>query len=208
MAWTRDPDGRDTNREVFGLQPWILMGYEASLDLAWDELEMLALQDCIVSLLEEDYQVRAKERAVLLHCGAPAGQMQAVLILHYLIGLLQHGYRSRGEWISFKETRDGNLFRPAFQESAIKPLVQSFQIDPEGLVRRLLSRLGGRMAEGGDVAVEVAAFPGVLVRLVFWKGDEELPPEASLLFDRGLTEIYSTEDVAVLLLAVVQKAIG
>ena len=74
-------------------------------------------------------------------------------------------------------------------------------------MRNLSERLGGRMVEGGDVAVEVATFPGVLVRLVFWKGDEELPPEASLLFDRGLTEIYSTEDVAVLLLAVVQKAI-
>jgi hypothetical protein len=184
------------------------MGYEASLELAWDELDRLALQDCTVSLLGEDYQVRAKERAVLLHCGSLAGQMQAVLILHYLIGLLQHGYCSRGEWISFKETRDGKLFWPAFHESAIKPLVQSFQTDSEGLVRRLSSRLGGRTVDGGDIAVELATFPDVLVRLVFWQGAEELPAEASLLFDRGLTEIYSTEDVAVLLLAVVQKAIG
>jgi hypothetical protein len=184
------------------------MGYEASLELAWNELEKLALRDCIVSLLGEDYHVRAKERAVLLPGGAPAGQMQAVLILHYLIGFLRHGYHSRGEWISFKETRDGKLFWPAFQESAIKPLVQSLQIDPEGLVRRLSSRLGGRTVEGGDVAFEVATFSGVLVRLIFWKGDEDLPPEASLLFDRGLTEIYSTEDVAVLLLAVAEEAIG
>jgi hypothetical protein len=183
------------------------MGYETSLELAWDELEGLALQDCTVPLLGEDYQLRAKERAVLLACGAPAGQMQAVLILHYLIGLSQHGYHPRGEWISFKETRDGKLFWPAFQESAIKPLVQSFHRDPGGLVRNLSTRLGGSRVEGGDVAVEVATFPGVLVRLVFWNGDEELPPEASLLFDRGLTGIYSTEDVAVLLLAVVQKAI-
>ncbi|MDD2835868.1 MAG: DUF3786 domain-containing protein [Methanothrix sp.] len=183
------------------------MGYESSLELAWDELEKLALQDCSISLLGEDYQVRAFERAVLLAGCRPAGQMQAVLILHYLIGLLRHGYHPRGEWISFKETRDGKLFWPAFQESAIKPLVQSFQTDPVGLVRRLSSCLGGRKLEGGDVAVEVATFPGVLVRLVFWQGDEELPPEASLLFDRGLNEIYSTEDVAVLLLAVVQKVI-
>jgi hypothetical protein len=183
------------------------MGYETSLELAWDELEGLALQGCTVSLLGDDYQVRAKERAVLLHCGAPARQMEAVLILHYLIGLLKHGFHTSGEWISFKETRDGNLFWPAFQESAIKPLVQSFHRDPDGLVQNMAERLGGRMVEGGDVAVELATFPGVLLRLVFWKGDEELPPEASLLFDRGLTEIYSTEDVAVLLLAVVQKAI-
>ena len=140
------------------------MGYEISLQLAWDELDKLALQDCIVSLLGENYQVRASERAVLLHCGAQAGQMQAVLILHYLIGLLRSGYLPRGEWISFKETRDGKLFWPAFQESAIKPLVQSFHRDPEGLVRNLSERLGGRMVEGGDVAVEVATFPGVFVR--------------------------------------------
>jgi hypothetical protein len=183
------------------------MGYEASLELAWDELDRLALQDCSVPFLGEDHQVKAKERAVLLAGGAPAGQMEAVLILHYLIGLLQHGYHPRGEWISFKETRDGKLFWPAFQKSTIKPLVQSFQSDPEGLVRNLSERLGCRKVEGGDVAVELATFPGVFVRLIFWKGDEELPPEASLLFDRGLTEIYSTEDVAVLLLAVVQKAI-
>jgi hypothetical protein len=133
--------------------------------------------------------------------------MQGVLILHYLIGLLRHGYHPGGEWISFKETRDGKLFWPAFQESTIKPLVQSLQTDSEGLVRRLSSCLGGTTVDGGDVAFEVATFTGVLVRLVFWQGDEELPPDASLLFDRGLTEIYSTEDVAVLLLAVVQKAI-
>jgi hypothetical protein len=184
------------------------MGYEVSLKLAWDELDRLAFQDGTVSLLGENYQVRAKERAVLQFSGAPAGQMEAVLILHYLIGLLQHGFHTSGEWISFKETRDGKLFWPAFQESAIKSLVQSFQSDPEGLIRAMQERLGGRKVEGGDVAVELVTFPGVLVRLIFWKGDEELPPEASLLFDRGLTEIYSTEDVAVLLLlAVVQKAI-
>ncbi len=183
------------------------MGYEISLERAWDELDKLAFQDAAVSLLGENYQVRAKERAVLLAGGAPAGQMEAVLILHYMIGLLQHGYHPRGEWISFKETRDGKLFWPAFQESAIKPLVQSFQSDPEGLIRVMQERLGGRKVEGGDVAVELTTFPGVFVRVLFWKGDEELPPEASLLFDRGLTEIYSTEDVAVLLMDVVQKAI-
>ena len=75
-------------------------------------------------------------------------------------------------------------------------------------MRDLQERLGGRRVRAGMWLCELAAFPEVFVRMVFWKGDEELPPEASMLFDRGLTEIYSMEDVAVLLLAVVQKAIG
>lgn len=184
------------------------MGYEASLSLAWDELDRRQLKDCSISFLGDDYRVKAKEREVLLSGGAQAGQMQAVLILHYLIGLLQQGYCPCGEWISFKETRDGKLFWPAFQKSAIEPLVQIFSHERERLERNLMEDLGGRMAEGGDLAIELAAFPGVMVRLVFWQGEEGLPPEASLLFDRGLTRIYSTEDVAVLLLAVVQKAMG
>ncbi|TFH48841.1 MAG: DUF3786 domain-containing protein [Methanothrix sp.] len=183
------------------------MGYEISLKLAWDELDRLALQDCTVSFLGENYQLRAGERAVLQLSGAAAGEMEAVLILHYMIGLLKHGFHTTAQWISFKETKGGKLFWPAFQERCIKPLVQSFQRDPEGLVRNLSARLGGRRVEGGDVAVELATLPEVFVRMLFWKGDEELPPEASMLFDRGLTEIYSMEDVAVLLLAVVQRAI-
>jgi len=183
------------------------MGYEISFKLAWDELDRLALQDCTVSFLGENYQVRAGEREVLQPSGAPAGEMEAVLILHYLIGLLKHGFHTTGEWISFKETKGGKLFWPAFQESCIKPLVQSLQRDPEGLVRNLSARRGGRRVGGGQVAVELATFPEVFVRMLFWKGDEELPSEASMLFDRGLTEIYSMEDVAVLLMAVVQRAI-
>ena len=80
------------------------MGYEISLKLAWDELDRLALQDCTVYFLGENYQLRAGERAVLQPSGVPAAEMQAVLILHYLIGLLKHGYHPTGMWISFKET--------------------------------------------------------------------------------------------------------
>ena len=183
------------------------MGYEISLKLAWDELDRLALRDCTISLMGENCQVKAGERAVLQSCGAPVREIEAVLILHYLIGLSKHGLHTTGEWISFKETEGGKFFWPAFKESTIKPLLQSFQQDPVGLVRNLSVCLGGRMVEGGDVSVELATFPNVYVRMVFWKGDEELPPEASMLFDRGLTDIYSTEDVAVLLMAVVQRAV-
>ena len=181
------------------------MGYEISLRLAWDELDKLALQDCTVSLLGENYQVSVGERAVLQSSGAPAAEMEAVLILHYLIGLLERGFHRTGDWISFKETPGGKLFWPAFQKSAIKPLVESFQQDSEGLIMDLQKRLDGRRVEGGDAAVEVATFPEVYVRMVFWKGDEELPAEATMLFDRGLMEIYGTEDVAVLLMATVNR---
>jgi len=55
------------------------------------------------------------------------------------------------------------------------------------------------------MALEVEALPGIMVRVIFWEGDGELPPEATMLFDRALTQVYCTEDVAVLLMAVAQR---
>jgi len=186
------------------------MSYEISLKMAWDELAALATEsEYHVVFLSDRHLVRLSEKSILSEpSGNSADEVSSVLVLHYLIGILKCGFHPRGEWISFKETRDGKLFWPAFQKSAIEPLVQIFSHERERLERNLMEDLGGRMAEGGDLAIELAAFPGVMVRLVFWQGEDGLPPEASLLFDRGLTRIYSTEDVAVLLLAVVQKAMG
>jgi hypothetical protein len=183
------------------------MGYEISLNLAWDELLKLeAPQKCIVSLMGYDYRVMVNERVVLLESsGAPAEQIEAVLILHYLIGFLKHGFYPTGKWISFKETEGGKIFWPAFHKSTIKPLVECFQSDPEGLARNLVLHFSGRIVDGGDVAVEVAAFPGVFVRMIFWLGEDDLPPEATMLFDRGLMDVYSMEDVAVLMTLIVQR---
>ncbi len=185
------------------------MGYDISLNRAMDELRELAdLSRYRVQLLADNYEVRVDERAVLaVAANAPAGEMEAVLILHYLIGFLKHGFHPTGEWISFKEIEGGKVFWPAFENSTIKPLLECFQMDPENLTEILLGRFKGGMVEGGDTAVEVATFPEIFVRIIFWMGDEELPGEETILFDRGLMGIYSTEDVAVLLLFLVQKAL-
>jgi len=185
------------------------MGYEISFNKAMDELlEPGEFSKKIpVTLLADNYEVRGDEKSVLsVASHTPAGEVEAVLILHYLIGLLKHGFHPTGEWISFKETEGGKVFWPAFEKSTINPLLECFQKNPEGLKRILVERFRGRIVEGGDTAVEVATFPEILVRTIFWIGDEELPGGATILFDRGLIEIYSTEDIAVLLLFLVQRA--
>ncbi len=181
------------------------MGYEISLKLAWDELDRLALEDRTVSFLGEDHIVRRVERAVLLPSGQPAGEMEAVLILHYLIGTARSGFSPSGRWISFKEAPAGTTFWPALEKSTIRPLAEALQSSGREIRAKLEHGAGWRRVEGGDFAVEVEALPGIMVRLIFWEGDGELPPEVSMLFDRALTRIYCTEDVAVLLMAVAQR---
>ena len=186
------------------------MGYEISINRAWDELEnLIASPICTVTLLANSYEVKTDERTVLLQPSAvPAEEMVAVLILHYLIGIKKHGFCPSGEWISFKETKGGKIFWPAFQEGVMKPLTEGFKKDREGLVENLKERLGGRMVEGGDVAIEVTAFPEIFIRIVLWEGDEDLPAEGTMLFDRGLNGVYCMEDVSALLLYMVREALN
>ena len=182
------------------------MGYEISLNMAWEELHELALpQICSLSLLANTYEIRIAEKAVLQQpSGVQAEEGLSVLILRYLVGRSKRGFHPCGEWISFKETDGGKIFWPNFSNRAIKPLVECYQQDPNGMIKNLVENLGGRMVDGGDVAVEVETFPGVFVRILFWRSDEELPAAATMLFDRWLTEVYIMEDVAVLLTLVAE----
>lgn len=181
------------------------MGYEIPLKLAWDELDRLGLVECAVPFLGEDYLIQKGERAVREPSGQPAGEMEVVLILHYLIGMAGRVFFPSGSWISFKEAPAGVTFWPALEKSTIRPLAESLQREGRELMKLLQERRGWRRVEGGDMALEVEALPGIMVRVIFWEGDGELPPEVAMLFDRALTGVYCTEGVAVLLMAVAQR---
>lgn len=186
------------------------MAYEIALDRAWNEIVALAsTPKYIVQLLMNIYEVRVIDRVVQLKSsGAIANEDMSILILHYLIGIIKHGYKQKGEWISFKEVWGGQSFYPAFQDRTLRPLVESLKRDPDGQFKDLMERLGGQLVEGGDISVELVTFPEVRVRIIFWYSDEELPPDVTILFDRGLAEVITTEDIAVLLHFVAKSIVG
>jgi hypothetical protein len=186
------------------------MTYEIALNKAWDEIKALALSPkYTVQFLTEIYEVSVIDRGVLLRSsGAPANEDVAVLILHYLIGILKHGYKQSGEWISFKEVWGGQSYYPAFQDNTLRPLVESLKRDPDGLFKNLMEHLGGKLVEGGDLSVELVTFPEVRIRINFWYGDEELPPDVTILFDRELAEVITTEDIDALLYFVAKSIVG
>jgi hypothetical protein len=52
--------------------------------------------------------------------------------------------------------------------------------------------------QNGDVGMTFRVLPQIPVQLVLWQGDEELPPESTILFDATITQYLPAEDVAVL----------
>jgi len=117
---------------------------------------------------------------------------EKILVLHYFTHA--DGSPLSGKWISVKEIPDSRLYLPNFEKRVVVPLLGRFGNDPEA-IRNPARELGGRKAEGADVAVTVPVFPRVPVTVLFWKGDEEFPPRIQVLFDETVVHYLPTEDI-------------
>ena len=176
------------------------MGCEIALDRVWNELNKLsAFEGYKVTFLTDVYDINLSERSVTSRSSTmPAEDGISLLILHYLIGLHKYGYRPTGEWISFNEIWGGISYFPSYRKKTIQPLIEMMRRDPEGLINNITS-VGGKVEEGGDLAMVLSAFPSIQIKIVMWRGEDEIPPEVTMLFDKSLADILMTEDIAVLL---------
>ncbi len=134
---------------------------------------------------------------------------QQILLLHYLHGALaSSGAALADEWISFQEVPDGRFYLDAFNKRAKIPLVQAFGAKPDLMVKLSAEIYGAKPFDRGDFSVVIKVLPLVPVALILWKGDEEFPPEGTLLFDKTVSKILSAEDIAWLAGMVVYPLIG
>jgi len=152
----------------------------------------------VISLqyLGQAYQVSLPDIAILRT--GDAGEIplrDRILILHYIIQA--KGTPLSDNKIAYKELPEGTIYSPTFTKRAIKPLLDNFGSEPDRLLEAA-KIFGGRKADYGDVAVTIDAFSRVPITLILWQGDEELPPSGSILFDGGITDYLSTEDITVL----------
>lgn len=138
--------------------------------------------------------------------GKEPSLQEQVLILHYLNGAT--GASVTGDWVAYQEIPDGKFYLDAFLRRAKNPLVQTFGGQPELLVDLAKEVYGAAPLDQGDVAVTVQAFPRVPVAVILWRGDEEFPPEGTILFDRCIGDILSAEDIAWLAGMIVYPLIG
>lgn len=174
------------------------MAYDTAIKMAWEDLEKLSARPkCEVALLGDTYEIDLKTRQVFSNsCNVPAKEYLTILLLHYLIGSLKNIYIPSGLWISFKEIEGGEIYYPAFRKSVLEPLLRKYGKAPENLFRAS-ERFKGERIDSPDAAVEIETFPDVRLRIILWKADEEFGPEASILFDKNLTKIYTMEDITV-----------
>ncbi len=149
----------------------------------------------IVPHLNGQIVVHADTHALTIgQTGEEAPIWLAILTLHYLNN--SSGVHPSGNLKHFREFKDGHFYEPAFNRRTRDILISAFGEEP-GLMIKAGRNLNGKILQTGDAGVELAYFPCLPITCILWKGDEEFPPEASVLFDETADVFFSAEDMAV-----------
>jgi len=127
-----------------------------------------------------------------------------ILILHYLTQA--KGTPFTNKVITYGQIEGGKFYVPAFIKRNIDPLLKSFSHRPE-LLLEVAQKMGGKSAAYGDVSVNIDAFPRVRIFFILWKGDDEVPPNGTILFDGNIPHYLTSEDVCVLTETLVWKLV-
>jgi len=129
-----------------------------------------------------------------------------ILIAHYVLNA--SGEPATGEWITFRDIPDGHFYYDAFQRRARDPFLKAFGEDPE-LFAKVAPMIGGSLADDiGDITFVFQVFPRIAVKIVLWRGDDEFPPEATVLFDRNIDTYLPAEDIAYMSGGIVYRMMG
>jgi hypothetical protein len=134
------------------------------------------------------------QRFSIVETGEEVQMWLAILTIHYLNNAT--GVRPTGKLKHFREFKEGHFYEPAFNRRTRDTLINVFGHNPSSMVRAG-EKLKGEIVETGDAAVELAYFPCLPVTCILWRGDEEFPPEASVLFDETADKFFNAEDMAV-----------
>jgi len=175
------------------------MTYDVALSKAWAELENLTQEkNHTVRFLNDEYGIDLEKKSVLsLSCNVSPKTHISILILHYLCRKLTGFPQPTGEWISFKQLDGGQVYYSVFRKRVLEPIIRKYGENPEGFVSELIKRFKAKEIKQADASVVLDVFDGIPVLITLWRGDEEFSPQANLLFDRNISEIFCTEDTVI-----------
>lgn len=149
----------------------------------------------ILPHLDREIALHVKDRALSVRPGGEESPIWlSILALHYLNNA--GGVVPSGNLKHFREFKEGTFYEPAFNRRTKDILVKVFGQSSAPMIAAG-RKLCGKALDMGDASVKLSYFPYLPITCIVWEGDEEFPPEASVLFDETADLYFSAEDMAV-----------
>lgn len=151
----------------------------------------------IIKYFERNYVVQLRpEVSVTIEDSTEEVPIQdKILIVHYLLG--SSDKKPTGKLITFRQIPDGHFYYEAFQKRARDPFLNFFGNNGRLFVK-CAAMMGASHVDNGDFGMEFVIFPHIRTQLVLWNGDDEFPPDGTLLFDESIQWNLRVEDIAVM----------
>jgi hypothetical protein len=146
-------------------------------------------------VLNETLLVDLSAERVATQAGLDVGPLWRILTLHYL-ATASRPDRLPPE-ITFADLATARSYAKVYRQRAIARLCATVGRDSAQLAATAVE-LGGRAIAAGDAAFDFDVFPRLTLRLVWYAGDDELPPDATLLLPSNIESYFTAEDVVVL----------
>ncbi len=128
--------------------------------------------------------------------GAPVDMRWQVFILHYLAA--PTAVEPTGEEMVFADIPETRGYQEVYNGRVIQRLCFTVGRDAETLGAAARA-VGGEPCEGeGDLNFRFDALPRIPVRVVWYEGDEDFPPNAVFLFQTNVVHLLPPEDIIVL----------
>lgn len=113
--------------------------------------------------------------------GNPLDTFDAAMLLYHL--RRSDGALPAGWWISYRELPGGEFYHQAYAGYTGRRLAEAFGSDPGRFDAAAASRSGDRLDGPAPHAWGFAPLPRLRLAACLWPGDEEVPSQASVLFD-------------------------
>jgi len=157
----------------------------------------------LLSFLNRRYLVHHRSGEVRgLSAEKEAPLQLRILLLHYLA--CADGTPLSGEWITFKELPESQVYIEMFQKRTLHPFLQYFG-DNDRLFRKIAASLEAIPASLGNYSLQFRPFPKVPIIFVSWNDERDSVPSNKILFDSSAPHYLSTEDYALLPGLIIQE---
>jgi hypothetical protein len=134
-----------------------------------------------ITFLNEQYTVNVKDKAILSFAEKPAGFIEQLCILSYLINAVD--VPEAGKLVKGDSLAGGEFFFKGIHALDTPKLEECFGDCPDLLYDIAESFDAGR-CEFGDASIKLYVFARLPLTIVIWQSDEEFPSRASILFDK------------------------
>ena len=132
---------------------------------------------------------------------------EKILIVHYLNNAKKEDLT--GELIAYQEIPSARFYLNAFNARSRDPFIAAFGENPDKLPIVAQELFAAQIVSMGDVSVTIQAFPKTPITFVIWRGDEEFPPNGTILFDSSIKDnLLSAENISELVSMIVYPLIA